>query len=373
MSRKGKKAVVQSAKVGLQLEMFYNKLCQTNNAFLLGELLLMFENLGKNSLGNSANSRILNVDASNLQDGSNQHLASTGSVPTSGTDGIPDTHPVLSGTSPDAPSSADATTVRANYQLIWLGSPNFWGGRNGNRIVAIVDHIMQSSFASADAWFHNSASQVSAHFGITLDGRVYQWVRTENTAWANGFLNQPDTNIDWIANALNNNINPNYFTLSIEHEGYTGNPFPEAQYQASLWLHKHLIGNYGVQPDRQHIVGHYKLDSINRPYCPGTGFPWNRLMQDLAAAVPGGTSPAAPNQQFVPGMFGPGTVLIDNAYVRAKPSYGSDGTVLRRLPRGTILHFAAYLDGGPAYQGGTRWYEIAPQDGGGWIHSKEIG
>jgi N-acetylmuramoyl-L-alanine amidase len=75
----------------------------------------------------------------------------------------------------------------------WHGSPNYWTGRNGQKVIAIVDHIMQATMESADSWFLNPASEVSAHFGVARDGRVYQWVRLSNSAWANGIMNKPDT------------------------------------------------------------------------------------------------------------------------------------------------------------------------------------
>ncbi|HHY13968.1 MAG TPA: S-layer homology domain-containing protein [Thermoanaerobacterales bacterium] len=34
--------------------------------------------------------------------------------------------------------------------------------------------------------------------------------------------------------------------------------------------------------DEDHIIGHYRIDSVNRPNCPGNKFPWNRLFDDLA-------------------------------------------------------------------------------------------
>jgi hypothetical protein len=53
------------------------------------------------------------------------------------------------------------------------------------------------------------------------------------------------------------------------------------QYQATLWLHKQLIAKHGIPIDEGHIIGHYRIDSVNRPNCPGPGFPWQRLFSDL--------------------------------------------------------------------------------------------
>lgn len=165
-----------------------------------------------------------------------------------------------------------------------LVGQNFWHGRNGQKVIAIVNHIMESSIESADAWFHNPASQVSAHFGVARDGRIWQWVGTANSAWGNGIWQSPDQSVQWIAAAFQRGINPNNLTVSIEHEGNSGEAFTEEQYQATLWLHKQLISQFGIVADRQHIVGHYQIMSRDRSNCPGAAFPWARLIADLQPA-----------------------------------------------------------------------------------------
>jgi hypothetical protein len=57
-------------------------------------------------------------------------------------------------------------------------------------VVGVVFHIMGASMAAADGWFHNPASQVSAHFGIGQDGRLVQWVDTSDRAWHAGAANR---------------------------------------------------------------------------------------------------------------------------------------------------------------------------------------
>jgi hypothetical protein len=184
-----------------------------------------------------------------------------------------------------------------------------------------------------------------------------------------------------IAECRRKNINPNTRTISIEHEGYTGNAFPEAQYQATLWLHRYLCTTYNIAVDRLHIIGHYEISSRDRAFCPGRAFPWQRLMNDLAdlagkAGAPAPT-PAGGLVDDVPGIvvgpFGPGTVNTNHAYVRSRPSISSqDKTLVRTFQKGRVLHFVAYTDAGPAFRGGLRWYKIADEDGGGWIHSSMI-
>ncbi len=265
------------------------------------------------------------------------------------------------------------------YRIIWQGSPNFWSGRDGQTPVAICNHIMDGTIESSNAWFKNRRSEASSHFGIARDGRIWQWVRVQDSAWTNGILQNPDLSVGWLADSVRRNINPNTRTVSIEHEGYTGRPFTEEQYKASLWLHRYLCTRYNIVPDREHVIGHYQVTARDRAHCPGPAFPWKRLMTDLAAGVavlPGRSGPASLNkfidgvQGIVFGEFGPATVSTNNSYIRTKPSLsGQDGTLLQMVPKGKLLHFSGYADSGPAFRGNPRWYLISEADGGGWIHA----
>jgi len=156
----------------------------------------------------------------------------------------------------------------------WLGSPNFSSPR-GYKTMAIVDHIMEGTLAGTDSWFANPASKVSSHFGVGKNGEIHQYVDLKNHAWANGSLNKPTWPL------LIPGVNPNYYTVSIEHEGKSGEVMPEAQYQATLALHRWLIATLGIPVTRDNIIGHHRIDSVNKSRCPGTGFPWDRLFKDL--------------------------------------------------------------------------------------------
>jgi len=158
--------------------------------------------------------------------------------------------------------------------IAWKGSPNF-NSRNGYKTLAIVEHIMAGTLTGTDSWFANPASKVSSHFGVGKNGAIHQYVELENSAWANGSVNNPNWPL------LISGVNPNYYTVSIEHEGESGDVMPEAQYQATLALHQWLIATLGIPVTRDTIIGHYRIDSVNRARCPGTGFPWDRLFQDL--------------------------------------------------------------------------------------------
>ena len=161
----------------------------------------------------------------------------------------------------------------------WVGSPHFWRGRTKGgvtfRPIAIVNHTMAGTLAGTDAWFNNSSAKVSAHFGVGRQGEIHQYVDVADTAWANGDVDKPDWPL------LITGVNPNLYTVSIEHEGYPDQPLAEAQYAATLWLHRQLLRELGITPSRDTVIGHYRINSIDKANCPGPLFPWDRLFKDL--------------------------------------------------------------------------------------------
>lgn len=169
-------------------------------------------------------------------------------------------------------------TATRQFEITWKASPNYFKGRNGKRIIAIVDHITAGLMPGCLSWMQNSASKASANYLVGRTGRIYQMVKDEDSAWHAGEVKKPS----W---RLYDGTNPNRYTIGIEHEGKGGDALTEAQYQATLWLHRQLIAKWGIPIDADHIIGHYRIDSVNRPNCPGPGFPWDRLFVDLRNGV----------------------------------------------------------------------------------------
>lgn len=159
--------------------------------------------------------------------------------------------------------------------------------RNGVKPVAIVDHVVAGSGSSCDSWFRSSGNGVSsAHFLVWEDGRVTQYVDIRKMAWANGL------SIDRISKAKSSLVrskpatNPNLYTISIEHAGFTGK-LTDAQLSSSIKLHqwlrdevKRIFGN-ALSLDRTHVIGHFEIDPTRKPNCPGPQFPWDALIKGI--------------------------------------------------------------------------------------------
>ena len=170
--------------------------------------------------------------------------------------------------------------------IIWNPTPNFTVGRRKydnqtEEIIAIVDHKTAGKFPGCLNWMCNPAAKVSAHFLITRAGEIYQLVKLADTAWHAGIVQ----NLDW---PLYRGYNPNRYTIGIEHEDYDGDGelgLTDAQYQASLELHKYLIKELNIPVTVDNIIGHYRIDSVDRPNCPGPYFPWQPLMYALSGTA----------------------------------------------------------------------------------------
>lgn len=168
----------------------------------------------------------------------------------------------------------------------WVGTKNFGypdgtKGRNGFRPIAVVLHIAEGTLAGCDAWFNSPNNPGSStHYCIGKNGEIHQYVEEDDAAWGNGQVKKPDWPL------LIEDVNPNLYTVSIEHEGHSGEPWSEPMLQADLWLIGQICERWGIPADKDHIIGHYRIDSVTRARCPGAGLPWDRLLAELARKQP---------------------------------------------------------------------------------------
>lgn len=148
--------------------------------------------------------------------------------------------------------------------IIQKPSPNFYKGRNGYKPEIIVLHIMDGSLTGTDSWFASPTSQASSHYGVGFNGEVHQYVAEENGAWTQG----PHEGATF--KLFKPNVNPNYYCLSIEHEGTDLSKAPDAQINASVSLIQAMATRWSIPIDRDHVIGHYEVDPHRKPNCPAT-------------------------------------------------------------------------------------------------------
>lgn len=183
-----------------------------------------------------------------------------------------------------------------SYKVTWKPSPNFTLGRSGHIPIAIVNHRMVGYLTGTDRHFSDAANEVSTHFGIgtRVSGgpvEISQYVDLGNTAWGNGNY---DPSGGWTRvkrNLDGSVINPNYYTVSIEHqdggEAERGVVTDEIK-NASLWLQSLLLSgdqtkiiNAGIRInsgasarglreiyiDDESIIDHYRIAGTKKPFC----------------------------------------------------------------------------------------------------------
>ena len=154
-------------------------------------------------------------------------------------------------------------------------SANWDAGRGGVSVTGIVLHTMVGTTASAQARFSDPSSQVSVHYGVSLDGSIHQWVEEPNTAWQAG------------------NYPVNQATIGIEHEdngNYNDNVRTDALYESSSDLVADICRRYDFPADANHIFLHKNvIDTTKYPggtSCPD-GLDTNRIISMAAAKLEG--------------------------------------------------------------------------------------
>lgn len=159
-------------------------------------------------------------------------------------------------------------------------SGNYWAGRSHGPPIAIVIHTEAGSEAGTAAYFVQNSSQVSAHFGVGLDGRDDEFVQLNDCAWANG-IREPGN--AWDAHGLPN-VNPNYLTVSIETEdqGNNAEPVTDAQYATVLANCRLAMVAY---PSIVWLLGHRDISPQSRAHCPGTRWISTGRFAELASEL----------------------------------------------------------------------------------------
>lgn len=138
---------------------------------------------------------------------------------------------------------------------------NFTPGNN-RKVIGVCLHIGQGSIESILGWLKTPSSMVSAHYAISKAGQTYQLVQEKDIAWAAGVVTEPSWKL------LPVGVNPNTILISIEHEGYDTDIWTDAMKNESARMVRDICTRYNLPIDRDHVIGHYEVDKLNRPNCP---------------------------------------------------------------------------------------------------------
>lgn len=227
-------------------------------------------------------------------------------------------------------------------------SPNYW--TDSTPIKAVVLHGTSGEFAPSIGWLTNPASQASSNYIIDRDGAIYCLVDPYKNlkAWGNGIPVNPDMTIPFIKDAINQGVNLNLVTCSIEHTASSTDmiahnyaAFTPLQKASSLWLTDKLCKDFKIPRSMQTIVPHAAIDSVSRANCPGIiSIPdYVKELQNMANTIPPALAPG----------IGPGMTLeLKNRGLTpaTKEVYTTDITSVLYCTDGTKLE--AYRNVDPA-------------------------
>ncbi len=227
---------------------------------------------------------------------------------------------------------------------IWIGcaAGNFRKGRGGNTPIAIVVHIMDGYLRGTDAWFNDPKSQVSAHYGVGKNGEIHQYVAETDTAFHAGIVDHPTWTLIRPGASPGTYINPNYYTIGIEHEGFAQDVWPPAQINASAALIAEVAARWNIARNVNHVIRHHAIRASK--ICPGTTI-------DIAAQLLGGVPSA---HQPVPAGL---VTLSDTNLRRGTPS--TSAPIVSVIAKGAAFNAVDYTPAGERIGDNSFWYRDA--------------
>ncbi len=177
---------------------------------------------------------------------------------------------------------------RSNYYT--AASRPYSGARR--RVVALCYHTPEEPWDDNEvtpAWFEDPRANASTNYYADSDGDLYQMVRDDDFAWAQGvrskdlILPRPS----WWRDEF---VSYNTCMLSIEIEGYAreiGETFTvgSRQFETVAAWSAFVCRKYGIPIDRAHHVGHSEL--TRQKSDPGRDFPWVALLARVRELVEG--------------------------------------------------------------------------------------
>lgn len=225
--------------------------------------------------------------------------------------------------------------------FIGCAAVNFRPGRPaGFQPEAIVIHIGEGSLSSIDQHFNDPGSRVSAHYCVSKTGDIHQYVDEKDTAFHAGNIDRPSWTGLKPGAAPGTFINPNFYTIGIEHEGFADDAWPDAQLATSAALVGEIAGRWKIPLDENHVIRHHQIRFLKS--CPGNVI----KISDILGRITGAPPPSAPAVTTV--------TTVTNLRLRGgAPSLASP--VMGTIPARTVVVVSAVVQG-DTVNGNNRWY-----------------
>lgn len=157
----------------------------------------------------------------------------------------------------------NTTPIPPGITWIDIPSSNYRVGRSTISPDVCVIHIAEGTKQSCISTFLDPSVQKSSHFLVARDGTITQFVSTKNTAFCNGIVVTPVSEL--VLQRLP--TNPNDYTFSIENEGLATDDFTDAQYHTNAVILAYLHKAWNLPLDSTHIIRHREIEQSKT--CPG--------------------------------------------------------------------------------------------------------
>ncbi|MFX0541160.1 N-acetylmuramoyl-L-alanine amidase [Roseovarius sp. S4756] len=160
-------------------------------------------------------------------------------------------------------------TDAPGVEAIWQPSPNRGARRGGiTPDILLIHFTNMASAEAAVARLCDPAAEVSAHYVIAEDGRLWQLVDEAERAWHAG-------QGSWDGRG---DVNSRSIGIELANRGI--HPFPEPQMRMLERLMPGIMARWHIRPER--VIGHSDI-APDRKDDPGPHFDWRRLaLQGLA-------------------------------------------------------------------------------------------
>ncbi len=194
--------------------------------------------------------------------------------------------------------------------------PSYEKGNN-RQIRMVVLHATAGKYAGDYNWLKQGGgvvggkdNPVSIHYYIDKKGNVTQMVDDADIAWQAGVS-------QWTVDGKAvSGCNPISVGLELENLNTGRDPYPQAQYDATLALTKQLVAKYNIP--RNQLVRHLDI-SPGRKTDPA-GFPWAKFVSEVYAPVATPVAGETPTPAPLPADQQLRLFLIDLAYRAAASS-----------------------------------------------------
>ena len=147
-----------------------------------------------------------------------------------------------------------------------LASPNHGPRRDREPDAIVLHYTGMATGAAALARLCDPASDVSAHYVVEEDGRIFQLVPEAFRAWHAG-------KSYWAGETDMNSASIGIEIVNGGHD-FGSPPFPDAQIEAVIALCRDIAGRHDIPP--QNILAHSDI-APGRKADPGERFPWAKL------------------------------------------------------------------------------------------------